>query len=163
MFIFLSVTVTEFIATKSSVMEIQNIVVNSKSESVKSNSKQYRFLFFKSQQKSMTKFLKLMKKRYFAVIFAQRDFFLKTLTKCNCSGPPRIPMSKIQSRVEQYSITISMQKSFNQSLQFIKSFLRYTWFKSPLIYKALPIFDNVHLIIINVTFSFPKFVSACKN
>ena len=28
------------------------------------------------------------KKRYFAVIFAQRDFFLKTLTKCNCSAPP---------------------------------------------------------------------------
>ena len=35
----------EFIVTKSSVMEIQNLVVNPKSEPVKSNSKQYQFLF----------------------------------------------------------------------------------------------------------------------
>ena len=38
-----------------------------------------------------------------------------------------------------------MQKSFNQSAQFIKSFVRHTWFKkSPMIYKASPIFDYAH-------------------
>ena len=35
----------EFIVTKSSVMEIQNLVVNPKSEPVKSNFKQYQLLF----------------------------------------------------------------------------------------------------------------------
>ena len=55
-----------------------------------------------------------------------------------------------------------MQKSFIQSVQFIKSFLRYTEFKSPMIYKASPISDHAYPIIIKVTFSFPKFVLACK-
>ena len=55
-----------------------------------------------------------------------------------------------------------MQKSFNQSAQFLKPFVRYTWFKSPVVFKDLPIFDHTHPIIINVTFSFHKFVSACK-
>ena len=71
-------------------------------------------------------------------------------------------MSKIQSRAQYYSLTISMQKSFNQSAQFIKSFVRYTWFKNPTIFKASPTFDNTHPIIIKVTFSFHKFVSAWK-
>ena len=71
-------------------------------------------------------------------------------------------MSKIQSRAKYYSLTISMQKSFNQSAQFIKSFVRYTWFKNPTIFKASPTFDNTHPIIIKVTFSFHKFVSAWK-
>ena len=35
-----------------------------------------------------------------------------------------------------------MQKSFNQSAQFIKSFVRYTCFKSLMIYEASPIFDH---------------------
>ena len=35
----------EFIITKSSVTEIQNLVLNPKSEPVKLNSKQYQFLF----------------------------------------------------------------------------------------------------------------------
>ena len=52
-----------------------------------------------------------------------------------------------------------MQKSFNQFAQFIKSFVRYTWFKSPMV---LPIFDYAHQIIIKLTFSFPKFVSIRK-
>ena len=55
-----------------------------------------------------------------------------------------------------------MQESFNQYTQFIKSFARYTWFKSPMTYKASPIFDYAHPIIIKVTFSFPKFVWICK-
>ena len=55
-----------------------------------------------------------------------------------------------------------MQKSFNQSTQFIKSFVRYTWFKSPMIYKVSPIFEHAHPIIIEVMFSFPKFVWAGK-
>ena len=34
-----------------------------------------------------------------------------------------------------------MQKLLNQSAQFIKSFVKYTWFKSSMIYKASTIFD----------------------
>ena len=71
-------------------------------------------------------------------------------------------MSKIQSRVEYYLIAINMQKSFNRSAQFIKSLVRKTWFKSPRIFKALPIFHHTHPIFIKVTFSFRKFVSPCK-
>ena len=41
-----------------------------------------------------------------------------------------------------------MQKSFNQSAQFIKSFVRHTWFNSPMIYKASSIFDHAYPIII---------------
>ena len=88
------------------------------------------------------------KNPYFVVILAQREFFLKTLAKY--SG---LPAFKCQR---------DMQKSFNPSAQFIKSFVRYTWFKNPTIFKASPIFDLTHPIIIKVTFSFHKFVSACK-
>ena len=55
-----------------------------------------------------------------------------------------------------------MQKLFSQSARFIKLFVRYTWFESTVIYKAPPIFDHAYTII-KVTFSIPKFVSACKN
>ena len=55
-----------------------------------------------------------------------------------------------------------MQKSFDQFTQFIKSFVRYTWFKSAMINTTLPIFDHTHPIIIKVTFSFPKPVSVYK-
>ena len=55
-----------------------------------------------------------------------------------------------------------MQEQFNQYAQFIKSFVRYTWFKSPMIYKASLIFYHAHPIIIKVTLTFPKFVSAWK-
>ena len=79
------------------------------------------------------------------------DFYLSTFAA-----------TKIQSRVEYYSITINMLKSFNQFAQFIKSFVIYTWFNSPMIYKASPIFDHAHSIIIKVTFSFHKFASTCK-
>ena len=36
----------------------------------------------------------------------------------------------------------------------------YNWFRSFMIYKALPIFNHAHPIIIKVTFSFPKFAPA---
>ena len=106
----------------------------------------------------MTTFRINRKTLYFVVILTQREFFLKTLVKYNCSGP-----SAFKCQVEYYSIIIGMEKSFNQSAQFIKSFVRYTWFKSPTIFKALPIFDHTHPTILKVTFSFHKFVSACKN
>ena len=60
------------------------------------------------------------------------------------------------------SITSSMQKLFNQSAQFIKSIMRCTWFKSPTIFKTSPNFDHTHPVILTATFSFHKFVSACK-
>ena len=55
-----------------------------------------------------------------------------------------------------------MQKSFNRYAQFIKSFARYTWFKTPMIYKDSLIFYDAHPTIIKVTLTFPKFVSAWK-
>ena len=61
------------------------------------------------------------------------------------------------------AITISVQKSFNQSAQFIKSFVRYTWFKSPMIFKPLLIFYHTHTIIIKVTFSFINLYPHAKN
>ena len=48
-----------------------------------------------------------------------------------------------------------MQKSFNQSAQFMTSFVRYTWLKSPMIYKTSPMFDHANPINIKATFSFP--------
>ena len=94
------------------------------------------------------------------VNFAQREFFLKTLAKYNCNGPSAFRCQRC--RVEYYSVTISMQKSFNQSVQFIKSFKRYIWFKSPMIYKASPIFDHAHPIIIK-TLAFLNLYQHAKN
>ena len=54
-----------------------------------------------------------------------------------------------------------MQKSFNQSAQFIKSFVQHT-LKSPMLYKASLIADYAYPIFIKVTFIFPKLISACK-
>ena len=113
----------------------------------------------------MTKFIKIKKKTYFGVIFSQTEFFLKTLAKYNYSGPQHLDIKDPEwtgHQTKNYSITISMLKSFNQSAQFIKSFVRYTCFKSPMIYKISLIFYHAHPIIIKVIFSFPKFVSACK-
>ena len=70
----------EFSVTKSSVTEIQNLVVNPKSEPVNSNSKRYQFLFeYISNKKSMRNFLKLI--TFLVSLFAKKDFFLKTLAK----------------------------------------------------------------------------------
>ena len=108
---------------------------------------------------------KIFKRRklYFEVIFAQREFFLKTLAMYNYRGPTEF---KIQSRLiikpKIIPFPFNMQKLFNQFAQFIKSFVSYTRFESPIIYKASPIFDYADPIIIKVTFSFPTFVSACE-
>ena len=107
-------------------------------------------------------------KPYFGVIFSQRKFFLKTLAKYNCSGPPpfrcqRYKVDWIDHQTKNYSITISMQKSFNQYPQFIKSFVGFTWFKSPMIYKASLIFYLAHPIIIKAAISFPNLYQHEKN
>ena len=106
-------------------------------------------------------------KPYFRVIFPQRKFFLKTLAKYNCSGPPPLRCQRYKvdwagHQTKTYSITISMQKSFTQYAQFIKSFVRYTWLKSPMIYETSLIFYHAHPIIIKVTLTFPRFASAWK-
>ena len=113
----------------------------------------------------MTKFFKMKGKPYFGVIFVQRKFFLKTLAKYNCSGPPpfrcqRYKVDWAGYQTQNYSITISMQKSFSQYAQLIKSFVRYTWFESTISIRPHSFFN--HPIIIKVTLSFPKFVSAWK-
>ena len=56
-------------------------------------------------------------------------------------------------------ITNRILKSFNLSVQFIKSFVRYTCFMSHMIYKASPIFDHAHPIIIKGTLGFLEFAS----
>ena len=124
--------------------------MNNKSPPGKSNSKQYQFLF-KFPAKNPEKTL-------FCGHFRTKEIF----PRIQLQWSPSIKMSEIQSTVEYYSITTSMQKSFSQFAQFIKSFVRYTWFRSPMLYKPLPIFDHAHPIIFKVTFSFPKFVSAHK-
>ena len=74
--LFLSVIVKEFIITKSSVMEIQNLVLNPKSEPVKSNSKQYQFLFkyVYLQQKSRANVFKLTKNPGLWSFLRKRNF-----------------------------------------------------------------------------------------
>ena len=113
----------------------------------------------------MAQFFKKRKKPYFGVTFVQRKFSYD-LWLCT---PARVTQHLNVEDTEQtghetknYSININMQELFNQSAQFIKLFVRYTWFKSPLIYKVSPIFDCAHPIIIKVTINFPKFVSAHK-
>ena len=87
--------------------------------------------------------------------FYKGDSFIKILAKYNCSGPPSILMSKIQRRILfhhcQHANIIHSICSIHQIIC-----------KSPMIYKATLIFNHAHPIIIKVTFSFPKFVSACK-
>ena len=80
--------------TKSSVVEIQNLVINPKSRPISLIPEQFlfKYVFSKSQ---FDKFFKIKEKLYFDIIFAQRKFFLKTLAKYNCSGPA----PKIQSRL----------------------------------------------------------------
>ena len=90
----------------------------------------------------------------------------KNLAKHNWSGPPAFKCQRyrVNSLSNQtFFITISIQKSFNQSAQFIKSFARCTWFKSPVICKAMPVFEHAHPIIIEASFSFPKFEKNAKN
>ena len=67
----------EFIVTKISVIEIQNLVWNPISEPIKSNFEQYRYLFSTFPAKINDKIFKINKKNpYFAVIFVQRKLFL---------------------------------------------------------------------------------------
>ena len=125
----------------------------------------FKYIFCKSQ--FWQKFFKIKEIPYFGVILAQRKFFLKTLGKYNCSGPPpfRYQRNKVDWAGHQtkiYSITISMQKSFSQYAQFIKSFVRYTWYKSSMVYTASLIFYHAHQTIIKVTLSFAEFVSTWK-
>ena len=72
-----------------------------------------------------------MKNLILGVIFALRKFFLKTLFKYNGSGPPpfrcqRYKVDWTGHQNKNYSISISMHKSFNEYAEFIKSFVRYT-------------------------------------
>ena len=79
----------EFIVTKSSVMEIQNLVVNPKSEPVKSTLNNINFYSSTFPAKINDKIFKINKKPpFFVVILAQREFFLETLAKYDCSGLP---------------------------------------------------------------------------
>ena len=72
-------------------------------------------------------------------------------------------MSKIQCRlVVTPKIIPSLSTCKNHSINLLNSsnqFVRYIWFKSPMIYKASLIFDHHRPKIIKITFSFPGFLS----
>ena len=54
---------------------------------------------------------------------------LLAIKEYNCSSPPAFKCQRYREdwpSNQNYSINISMQKLFNQSVQFIKSFVRYT-------------------------------------
>ena len=59
--------------------------------------------------------------------------YLTSTTAMGTQQMSRTQIEQISGQIKSYSVTISIQKSFNQSTQFIKLFLRYTWFYSPLI------------------------------
>ena len=82
----------ELMIKKSSFVEIQNLVMNLKSQSVRSNSEQYQFLLSTFPAKINDKIFQNTEKTQFnsktRVNFAQSDFFLKTPAMYNCRGLP---------------------------------------------------------------------------
>ena len=77
----------------------------------------------------MTKIFQNKEKTLFWGHFCPKIIFLKNSGLVQLQAPPVFKCQRY--RVDwlsnkNYSITISMQKSFNQSAQFIKSFARYT-------------------------------------
>ena len=109
----------EFTVTKNSVMEIQNLVTNLKSELVKSNCKQHQFLFaYVSCKNQYTKFVKLTKKTLACGHFCARGISPKALAKYNCSGPPAFRCQRY--RVEK-NITPSLSAYKNHSIYLLNS------------------------------------------
>ena len=82
----------ELMIKKSSFVEIQNLVMNLKSQSVRSNYEQYQFLLSTFPAKINDKIFQNTEKTQFnsktRVNFAQSDFFLKTPAMYNCRGLP---------------------------------------------------------------------------
>ena len=74
--------------------------------------------------KISNKFLQNKEKTLLLVIFAQREFFLKTLAKHSWLNAVQLSLQhlyvkdieSIGRQTKNYSITISMQKSINQSI-----------------------------------------------
>ena len=125
-----------------------------------------------SSKNQLEKFFKIMEKPCFwltfdhlLVVFAQREFLLK---RCCYSGPSgfKCKTKRVDWQPNQRLYFPSLPACTNHSINLFNSsnhmweYWLYTWFKSPMIYKALPIFDHTHPIINKVTFNFPKFVSA---
>ena len=104
----------------------------------------------------MAKFLRLTKKTHFVVILAQIEFFLNILAKYDYSGPPAF-------KCKRYRLSTILFHHY-QHAKFIQSIcsIHYIICESHTIFKVLPIFDHTHPVIIKVTLSFHKFVSACK-
>ena len=141
----------EFMITKNSVVEIQNLLMNPKSRPVKSNSEQYQFLFKYISGKINDKIFQNLPKGNFS-----QKFWLSTTVVVTQHLEVKITEKIIPS-------LSACKKSFHQSTQFIKLIEICLIQESHIIYRVLPIFDHAHSIIIKVTFSFSKFVSACKN
>ena len=113
-----SITMKEFIVTKSSVMEIQNFLVNPKSllSQILNNTNFYLSTF---PAKVNDKIFNVNNKNPFLVIIlAQREFFLKTLAKYTCSGPQAFKCQRY--RVEQ-NIIPSLLACKNHSINLLNS------------------------------------------
>ena len=133
--------------------------MNPKSRLVKSNSEQYQFLFKYISSKNQSQNFKIKKKRYFGVIFPQREFFLKTLAKHNCSGPLAFKCQRFRESVKLKMIP-SLSAYKNQSVNLLNSSndlwdtpdLRVPWSIRPR--QFLTIIQK----IIKVTFGFLEFL-----
>ena len=89
------------------------------------------------------------------VVFTQKDFFLKIQLNIIAVVPQYF------KDTEQIGHQTKNNPSAckNHSVNLLNSFVRYTWFRCPMVYKAPPIFDQAHPRTIKITLSFPKFVS----
>ena len=85
----------ELMIKKSSFVEIRYLVMNLKSQSVRSNSEQYQFLLSTFPAKINDKIFQNKEKTHFGVNFAQSDFFLKTPAMYNCRGLPGFQMCRL--------------------------------------------------------------------
>ena len=112
--------------------------------------------------KIKSKCFQINKKPWFVVIFAQKEFFLKTLAKYNCNGPLAFRCQRY--RVEYYSITISMKNHSINLLNWSNRLwdtpgLRAPWSIRPHPFWTCPF--NIHLTFgfpFKATFDYPEFL-----
>ena len=132
-FLFLSAIVKDSMITRSSVVEIQNLVWIQNHDPF-SWSLNNLYLSTFSANLNFDKILQNERKTLLWSHFLQRKFFLKTLAKCNCSGPPsfRCQNTKQIGQAIKPKIIPSLSACKNHWINMLNSsiikFVRYTWF-----------------------------------
>ena len=113
--------------TKSSIVEIQKLVVNSKSWPIKSNSEQYQFSFKYISSTNNGKIFQKKKKTLFWGRFCVKIIFPTISRYVPLQRSPSISMSKIQSRlVMKPKIIPSISTCKNCSINLLNS-SNYLW------------------------------------